>query len=48
MVCLPISALQHVFHLPYQVFDGISICNTCKNDRYMTSHREICDIVNRS
>ena len=47
-VCLPISALYHVFHLLYQVFDAISTCNTCKNDRYMTSHREICNIVNRS
>jgi hypothetical protein len=32
MVCLFISLIHRVFNLFYQVFDGISTCNTCKND----------------
>ena len=42
MECLLISALHNVFHLVYQVFDGISICNTCKNDGlYNISYRNM-------
>jgi len=47
MACLLISAIHHVFHLLYQVYDSISLCNV-KMMVYMTFHREICDIVNRS
>ena len=32
MACLLISAIYCVLHLLYNVFDGISIRNICKND----------------
>jgi hypothetical protein len=32
MLCLLISAIYSVFHIWYQVLDGISICILCKND----------------
>ena len=32
MACLLISAIYCVFHLCYQVFDGISTCIICNND----------------
>jgi len=41
MACVLVSAIFCVFHLLYQVFDGIGICNICNN-------KEICYLVNRS
>jgi hypothetical protein len=32
MACFLISMINFVFHLLYQVFDGISVCNICNND----------------
>jgi hypothetical protein len=41
MLCLLISAIYCVFHLRYQVLNGISICILCKND-------EVYDILQRN
>jgi len=32
MACVLTSAIYCEFHLLYQVFDDISICNICNND----------------